>query len=59
MGRPLGLCGGFRVRAAPHGPNYGKVALVRMYRMMSVGCMQSLVRQLHRRAEVRPAILDS
>ena len=37
---------------APHGPNYGKVALVRMFPMMSVGCMQSLVRQRHRRAEV-------
>ena len=36
---------------APHGPNYGKVALVRMFLMMSVGCMQSLVRQRHRRAE--------
>ena len=45
---------GFYVAAfacAPHGPNYGKVALVRMFPMMYVGCMQSLVRQRHRRAE--------
>ena len=37
---------------APHGPSYGKVALVRLFRMMSVGCMHSLVRQRHCRAEV-------
>ena len=28
---------------APHGPSYGKVALVRMFLIISVGCMQSLV----------------
>ena len=45
---------GFDVAAfacAPHGPNYGKVALVRMFLMMLVGCMQILMRQWHRRAE--------
>ena len=45
---------GFYVAAfacAPHGPNYGKVALVRMFLMISVGCMQILVGKRHRRAE--------
>ena len=36
---------------APHGPNYGKVELVRMFLMMFVDCMQSLVRQRHCRKE--------
>ena len=39
------------MRATRHGPNYGKVALVRMFLMMSVGCMQILVGQRHRHAE--------